>query len=139
MEFVLIPPESSMKNSGRKLFDCGNESVPKVTKAFYIGRYEVTQGQWKAVMGNNPSHFQNCGDTCPVEKVSWDDMKQVSLFGDISDDDFYGILIYLPSKDEIRRISSGIEKGFWLREMAKREFERVKRAINTESITSLCA
>lgn len=43
---------------------------------FYIGKYEVTQGQWKAVMGNNPSHFKNCGDNCPVETVSWNDIQQ---------------------------------------------------------------
>ncbi|MCX5813895.1 MAG: SUMF1/EgtB/PvdO family nonheme iron enzyme [Proteobacteria bacterium] len=42
---------------------------------FYIGKYEVTQGQWKAIMGNNPSHFSSCGDTCPVEKVSWNDIQ----------------------------------------------------------------
>ena len=41
--------------------------------AFLMGRTEVTQGQWKAVMGNNPSNFSACGDTCPVERVSWDD------------------------------------------------------------------
>ena len=40
---------------------------------FYIGKYEVTQGQWTAVMGNNPSFFKSCGDNCPVEKISWND------------------------------------------------------------------
>ena len=41
---------------------------------FCIGRYEVTQGQWKKVMdGKNPSYFKDCGEDCPVEKVSWDD------------------------------------------------------------------
>lgn len=40
--------------------------------AFEIGRFEVTQGQWQAVMGTNPSHFQN-GDHYPVEQVSWND------------------------------------------------------------------
>jgi len=43
---------------------------------FYLGKYEVTQGQWKAVMGNNPSNFSNCGDNCPVEQVSWNDVQQ---------------------------------------------------------------
>jgi len=42
---------------------------------FYLGKYEVTQGQWKRIMRNNPSHFSNCGDNCPVEKVSWDDVQ----------------------------------------------------------------
>jgi formylglycine-generating enzyme required for sulfatase activity len=40
---------------------------------FEMGRTEVTQGLWKAVMGNNPSNFKACGDNCPVEQVSWDD------------------------------------------------------------------
>jgi len=44
-----------------------------LTKSFYLQTTEVTQGQWKAVMGSNPSYFSNCGDNCPVEKVSWND------------------------------------------------------------------
>lgn len=43
---------------------------------FYIGKYEVTQGQWKALTGNNPSIFKDCGNNCPVEGVSWDDAKE---------------------------------------------------------------
>ena len=41
--------------------------------SFLIGKTEVTQGQWRAVMGSNPSSFGSCGDDCPVERVSWDD------------------------------------------------------------------
>ncbi len=40
---------------------------------FKLGETEVTQGQWRAVMGGNPSHFKECGDGCPVENVSWQD------------------------------------------------------------------
>ncbi len=42
---------------------------------FSIGTYEVTQAQWRDVMGNNPSFFSTC-DECPVESVSWDDVQQ---------------------------------------------------------------
>lgn len=43
----------------------------QLTRAFYIKTTEVTQGEWKAVMGGNPSYFLECGDTCPVERVSF--------------------------------------------------------------------
>ena len=39
--------------------------------SFLIGKTEVTQGQWKALMGSNPSWFSQCGDDCPVENVTW--------------------------------------------------------------------
>ncbi|MEI2772271.1 MAG: bifunctional serine/threonine-protein kinase/formylglycine-generating enzyme family protein [Candidatus Competibacter sp.] len=42
---------------------------------FEIGVYEVTQGQWKAVMGGNPSYFKNGDDKYPVESVSWNDVQ----------------------------------------------------------------
>ncbi len=47
--------------------------VPVPGKSYEIGKYEVTQAEWRSVMGNNPSKFGGCGDNCPVEKVSWDD------------------------------------------------------------------
>jgi len=44
-----------------------------ISKPFYMQTTTVTQGQWKKVMGSNPSSFKNCGDDCPVENVSWYD------------------------------------------------------------------
>ena len=41
---------------------------------YYIGKYEVTQELWKAVMGSNPSRFK--GDNLPVEQVSWNDVQE---------------------------------------------------------------
>ncbi len=41
-----------------------------------LGKYEVTQAQWRAVMGSNPSKFTSCGDDCPVEMVSWNDVQE---------------------------------------------------------------
>jgi formylglycine-generating enzyme required for sulfatase activity len=58
--------------------DCHNSEQPahQVTlSSYYIGKYEVTQAQWKAVMGNNPSNFGDCDD-CQVQQVSWDDVQQ---------------------------------------------------------------
>jgi formylglycine-generating enzyme required for sulfatase activity len=40
---------------------------------FYLGRFEITQAQWQAVMGSNPSFFDICGDDCPVEQITWND------------------------------------------------------------------
>ena len=45
-----------------------------LTNDYYIGKYEVTQALWQAVMGNNPSNFK--GDNLPVEQVSWDDCQE---------------------------------------------------------------
>jgi formylglycine-generating enzyme required for sulfatase activity len=44
---------------------------------FAIGKYEITQGQWKAVMGGeNAALFSSCGDKCPVDQVSWNQAQE---------------------------------------------------------------
>lgn len=42
--------------------------------SFEIGKYEVTQGQWMAVMGTNPSFYKGCIE-CPVENISWNEIQ----------------------------------------------------------------
>lgn len=48
----------------------------RCVKAFELGRTEVTQAQWLAVMGRNPSKIQTYDEQCPVESVSWDDAQE---------------------------------------------------------------
>jgi formylglycine-generating enzyme required for sulfatase activity len=54
-------------------YDDETQHQVTLTRAFELKATEVTQAEWRAVMGNNPSGFQDCGDDCPVEQVSWDD------------------------------------------------------------------
>ena len=51
----------------------GPQHRVEITRAFYLGKYEVTQAQWEAVLGNNPSEYKN--SSLPVENVSWEDLK----------------------------------------------------------------
>ena len=64
--FIMGSPESEM---GR----AWNENMHYVTisKSFYIQETEVTQKQWKSLVGFNPSSFPECGGNCPVDTVSW--------------------------------------------------------------------
>ncbi|MBT3783865.1 formylglycine-generating enzyme family protein, partial [bacterium] len=47
----------------------------EITQSYYLGKFEITQGEWKRVMGDNPSRFNKCGSECPVESVSWDEVQ----------------------------------------------------------------
>jgi formylglycine-generating enzyme required for sulfatase activity len=80
MEFVLIPPgEFQMGIKKEEMEGRPYNGQPlhnvKIKREFYIGKFEVTQGQWQILMGNNPSEFQNCGTDCPVENVKWNEVK----------------------------------------------------------------
>jgi formylglycine-generating enzyme required for sulfatase activity len=55
--------------------DSDEKPTHRVTlSSFYIGKYELTQAQWKTVMGSNPNNFK--GDNLPVEQVSWNDVQE---------------------------------------------------------------
>jgi formylglycine-generating enzyme required for sulfatase activity len=84
MEMLLIPPGSfQMGCSASNQYECFSNESPvhtvTLTNAFYLGRYEVTQAQWQARMGSNPSWFRNPSSDVPagqvpnrpVENVSW--------------------------------------------------------------------
>ena len=72
LEMVLIPGGSFMM--GSKRFD-NEQPFHKVRlKPFYMGKYQVTQAEWKAVMKRNPSQFM--GDDLPVENVTWDEVQE---------------------------------------------------------------
>jgi formylglycine-generating enzyme required for sulfatase activity len=70
MEFMLFPAGKFWKKSKTGGFD----QAVFVSAPFYLGKYQVTQEQWKMVMGNNPAVFQ--GRNKPVENVSWDDAQK---------------------------------------------------------------
>jgi formylglycine-generating enzyme required for sulfatase activity len=84
IEMVLIPPGAfDMGCSASNQWGCNSDENPvhavTLTNAFYMGRYEVTQAQWTARMGSNPSNFQSASAQVPaaqvpnrpVETVSW--------------------------------------------------------------------
>jgi formylglycine-generating enzyme required for sulfatase activity/serine/threonine protein kinase len=91
MEFVLMPAGEFMMGSSdaerqvalaQETEGWAKDRIPtegpqhkvKISRPFYLGKYEVTQAQWEAVMGSNPSKFP--GPMNPVEQVSWDDVQQ---------------------------------------------------------------
>ncbi len=75
-------------------------------KSFYIGKTEITQGQWRRVMGSNPSGFGRC-PTCPVEKVSWEEVQE--FLKRLNDET--GMKYRLPRLDEWEYAANGGKKS----------------------------
>ncbi|MFO7973975.1 MAG: bifunctional serine/threonine-protein kinase/formylglycine-generating enzyme family protein, partial [Candidatus Hydrogenedentota bacterium] len=74
MELVWIPPGEFRMGSEDGLDDEKPVHKVRIPQGFWMGKYEVTQAQWQAVTGNNPSKFK--GDRNPVETVSWNDCQE---------------------------------------------------------------
>jgi formylglycine-generating enzyme required for sulfatase activity len=76
IEMLLVPPGTfNMGCSPSNQYDCNADENPvhavTLTNAFYIGRYEVTQAQWTARMGSNPSFFQSASAQVPAAQVPY--------------------------------------------------------------------
>jgi formylglycine-generating enzyme required for sulfatase activity len=90
MEFVLLPAGTFQMGSTaaeierfarwydkrERIEDEMPQHRVTISREFYLGKYEVTQAQWRAVMGSNPSQFQQCGESCPVENISWEEVQE---------------------------------------------------------------
>ncbi len=102
IEMLLVPAGTfTMGCSPSTLYACNSEENPKhqvTLSAFYMGRYEVTQAQWTAKMGSNPSYFvpangYSSDTTKPVERVSWNMIAGPGGFMSVTD-------LRLPSEAE---------------------------------------
>ncbi len=74
---AVVTLASAAMKLGTAFRDCPDcPEMVAVTPGYAMGKYLVTQRQWRDVMGSNPSFFRQCGDDCPVEQVSWDDVQE---------------------------------------------------------------
>jgi len=81
IEFLWLPGGCYQMGCGTWTSECNYDEKPVhevCVDGFWIGKTEVTQGQWKKLMGSNPSRFQK-GDDYPVENVSWNDVQEFML------------------------------------------------------------
>jgi len=79
MTLVELPPGRFTMGSGSAEIGRNDDEAMhdvEITRPFLIGQYEVTQQEWRTVMGTAPSHFSACGSRCPVENVTFDDVQQ---------------------------------------------------------------
>ncbi|OQW94619.1 MAG: hypothetical protein BWK79_05265, partial [Beggiatoa sp. IS2] len=85
MEFVLIPAGKFMMGANPNDQNANDDENPRhevaITNPFYMGKHEVTQGQWTKIMGDNPSNFDDdlVGQDFlkhPVESIDWKDVKE---------------------------------------------------------------
>jgi formylglycine-generating enzyme required for sulfatase activity len=101
IEMVLVPPGEFLMGSMASDLERPVHRV-KLTKPFYVGRFEVTQGEWSKVVSSNPSKFQ--GDPAlPVEQVSWDDLNRSGGF-------LKSTGLRLPTEGEWEYVAHGLDE-----------------------------
>ncbi len=81
LELLWVDPGKFKMGSPHDERGRGNDETPhqvELTSGFWLGKFEVTQGQWEAVMEENPSNFSAAGKNAPIEKVSWNNVLKFS-------------------------------------------------------------
>jgi formylglycine-generating enzyme required for sulfatase activity len=90
-EFAAIAPAifmmGSVESEAERDGDEGPRHEVRIARGFEMGKYEVTQAQWEAVMGSNPSKFAGCAQ-CPVDTVSWNDVQEFMAILNARNDGF---------------------------------------------------
>jgi len=79
ISLVELPPGRFTMGSPGSELGRGDDEVlhdVEITRPFFIGQFEVTQQEWRTVMGTSPSQFGACGVRCPVENVTFFDVQQ---------------------------------------------------------------
>ena len=79
MTLVELPPGRFTMGSASSEVGRNDDEVlheVEITRPFLLGQYEVTQQEWRTVMGTSPSQFASCGSRCPVENVTFDEVQQ---------------------------------------------------------------
>ena len=79
MVFVELPPgRFTMGSASTETGRNDDESLHdvEITRPIFMGQHEVTQQEWRTVMGDSPSHFGTCGPRCPVENISYLDVQR---------------------------------------------------------------
>ena len=79
MVLVELPPGRLTMGSAASEAGRNDDEVlhdVEITRPFLLGQNEVTQQEWRTVMGGSPSQFSNCGPRCPVENVTYADVQR---------------------------------------------------------------
>jgi formylglycine-generating enzyme required for sulfatase activity len=102
LELLWIPPGSFMMGSPedeQNSFDNeGPQHEVTITEGFWMSKFPITQAQWEAIMGDNPSQFQ--GENRPVEQVMWDDIRGTDGYLETLNAIYQGYNFRLPSEAE---------------------------------------
>jgi formylglycine-generating enzyme required for sulfatase activity len=100
ISLVEIPAGRFMMGSPLTEAGRGSDEVQHevtISRPFFIGRFEVSQEEWRDVVGTEPSHFADCGLTCPVEQVSFLDIQSFLARLNAAED---GFVYRLPTEAE---------------------------------------